>query len=117
MPILAAQGRYRPSQSAPTPRKGQCGKMGKCVTALRRRSRPALGFSSPLAFTREVGAHEPAAVRRHLAPGATDWWTTVVDCAEAMVATAVVTLAVGIMASPQCTTFDRVMAPLNDCDF
>lgn len=58
------------SQSAPTPRGGRLEKIGNAVVGLRRRFRHTLSFSSPCGFTRDASAHVPAAVRRHLAPGA-----------------------------------------------
>lgn len=73
MTDLDRQGRYCPSLSAPTPGGVSAGKLGKCVTALRPRFRPVRCFSSLPGFTRDVSAHESAAVRRHHAPGATDW--------------------------------------------
>jgi hypothetical protein len=69
--------------------------MGKCVTALRPRYRPALNFSSLLDFTHDASAHVPAAVRRHLAPGATGWLTILAGCACALAASAIVWFAVG----------------------
>jgi hypothetical protein len=69
--------------------------MGKCVTALRPRYRPALNFSSLLDFTHDASAHVPAAVRRHLAPGATGWLTILAGCAFASAASAIVVVAVG----------------------
>lgn len=54
--ILNTEGRYCPSRSAPTPCGVGVGKMGKCVTALRRHFRPALNLTSPLVFTREADA-------------------------------------------------------------
>lgn len=59
------------SLSAPTPRGGQCGKMGKTKVVPSRRFRRTLSFTSPCGFTRDASAHESAAVRRHFAPGAT----------------------------------------------
>lgn len=59
------------SPSAPTPRGGRLEKIGNAAVGLRRRFRPALRLTSPLGFTRDASAHESAAVRRHLAPGAT----------------------------------------------
>ena len=90
------QGRYCPSRSAPTPCGVSAGKIGKCVTALRHRFRPALSLTSPLVFTREADAHESAVVRRHHTPGAIRRWVTIADCAAALVASVVTTITVGI---------------------
>lgn len=99
MTDLTQPGRSRPSLSAPTPRGVSAGKIGKCVPALRPRFRSALSFTSPLSFTRDASAHEPAAVRRHHAPGATGLFgLPVADCAFALVASAGVRFAVGIIA-------------------
>jgi hypothetical protein len=84
--------RYRPSPSASTPRGGRRGKMGKCVTALRRHYRPTLRLSSPLGYTRDASAHGSAAVRRHFAPGATGWLTNLAGCACALAASAFVAI-------------------------
>lgn len=61
--ILNHQGRYCSSRSAPTPCGVSAGKIGKCVTALRHRFRPALSLTSLLVFTREANAHVSAEVR------------------------------------------------------
>lgn len=93
------QGRYCSSRSAPTPCGVSAGKMGKCVTALRRHFRPALNLTSLLVFTREADAHESAVVRRHHTPGAIRRWATIADCAIALVASVVTTITVGVRAS------------------
>ena len=90
------QGRYCPSRSAPTPCGVSAGKIGKCVTALRHRFRPALNLTSLLVFTREADAHESAVVRRHHTPGAIRRWVTIADCAAALVASVVTTITVDI---------------------
>lgn len=90
MTDFGPQGRYRPSLSAPTPRGVSAGKMGKCVTALRPRFRPARYFSSRPVCTHDAGAHEPTAVRRHFALGASGWRTTLAGCAFAWAASAFV---------------------------
>ncbi len=96
--ICDSQGRYCPSQSAPTPCGVSAGKMGKCVTALRRHFRPVLSLTSLPGFTREADAHESAVVRRHHTPGAIRRWVTIADCAAALVASVVTTITVGIRA-------------------
>ena len=60
------------SLSAPTPCKGRLEKLGKVAVVLRRRFRSALSFTSLSTYTRDVSAHESAAVRRHFAPGAAE---------------------------------------------
>jgi hypothetical protein len=92
------QGRYCPSRSAPTPCGVSAGKIGKCVTALRHRFRPALNLTSLLVFTREANAHVSAVRRRHNTPGAIRRWATIADCAAALVASVVTTITVGIRA-------------------
>lgn len=71
MLIQKPEGRCWSSPSAPTPRRGRWGKIANAVVGLRPRFRHALSFTSLRAFTRDASAHESAAVRRHLAPGAT----------------------------------------------
>jgi hypothetical protein len=88
MTDLDRQGRYCPSQSAPTPGGVSAGKIGKCVTALRRRFRPVRCFTSLPGFTRDASAHVSAAVRRHHAPGAAGMWSPFVGCAFALAASA-----------------------------
>lgn len=99
------QGQSCSSLSAPTPRGGQCGRMGKAKAVPSRRFRSTLSFTSPLNFTRDARAHVSAVVRRHLAPGAT--WKArnpVVGCACALAASVGFTLTVGIVAMfPNCT--------------
>lgn len=97
--IQTSQGRYCPSRSAPTPCGVGVGKMGKCVTALRRHFRSALNLTSLLSFTREADAHESAVVRRHHTPGAIRRWVTIADCAAALVASVVTTITVGVRAN------------------
>ncbi len=72
--ILDSQGRYRPSQSAPTPGGVSAGNLEKCVTALRRHYRSTRCLTSLPNFTRDASAHESAAVRRHQAPGPLEGW-------------------------------------------
>lgn len=80
------QGRCCSSPSAPTPRRGRLEKLGKVAVVLRRRFRSTLNFTSPSTYTRDVSAHESAAVRRHFAPGATEKACPIVGCACALAA-------------------------------
>lgn len=93
MSICMQESRCWLSLSAPTPRRGRCGKLGKKITAVgfRRHFRRTLSFTSPCGFTRDASAHVSAAVRRHFAPVATGrWWTPFAGCACALAASAVV---------------------------
>lgn len=86
MSVLSQEGQSCSSLSAPTPRGGRCGRMGKAKAVPSRRFRSTLNFSSPLNCTRDASAHESAAVRRHFAPGATGKTCPIAGCASALAA-------------------------------